>query len=453
MLFLAALLFASAACTQVKVTSSVAVIDAQPSVDTAADASANDVTSDTAEVADGTLEDVTGPVQDTTSPDTASDTPICVPTCDDVECGDDGCGGVCGECEEGTVCASGSCCAPQCENKACGDDTCGGVCGTCAQTDTCQEGACVSGQVCEPNCVDIYCGDDGCSGSCGECLQLDELDGEAATKDSELRSLYAMGIALGESAFVDELGARLAQAGLPGAVTLLEPVTSGTSFDYNAGKLSCPMAAYGPAPEPEEQDCDQWANESSGGVYADVVASLANPANMPGEVAATGYGKDAETAYLSGVKTGNERGRARSRWDLAATETPVCDGNLGPISASKTKGVIVGAQHFANVLNMVSDAQSFSFAGEYPAVPSQLALCSFSESLLQVAHEMAKAFEVSELPTPEPCGLGYNPPPEYAETYTLAQAAFGEGLLIGIDAEYYVASVAFFEGAQCGLGP
>ena len=175
MLFLAALLFASASCTQVKVNNSVSVgvIDVEPSPDTVADSSVSDAPSEVVEVSDGAVEEDLEVAPDTLNSDGASDGPICVPACEEVECGDDGCGGVCGTCAGEAVCVAGACCAPQCENMACGDDSCGGLCGLCAETDTCEDGVCVSGQVCEPDCVEIYCGEDGCSGSCGECLLLD----------------------------------------------------------------------------------------------------------------------------------------------------------------------------------------------------------------------------------------------------------------------------------------
>ena len=93
----------------------------------------------------------------------------CEPQCDGLECGDDGCGGECGVCdanaecnvdglcqctEEATVCGElccdGSdicfedvCCTPDCEGKDCGDDGCGGSCGECgAEWEECAEGAC-----------------------------------------------------------------------------------------------------------------------------------------------------------------------------------------------------------------------------------------------------------------------------------------------------------------------
>ena len=90
----------------------------------------------------------------------------CVPECDLQDCGDDGCGGSCGECEEPTECYEGFCiCTAVCENRQCGDDSCGGSCGDCGVGETCRDGSCE----CVPNCSERKCGDDGCGGSCGEC--------------------------------------------------------------------------------------------------------------------------------------------------------------------------------------------------------------------------------------------------------------------------------------------
>ena len=60
----------------------------------------------------------------------------CVPSCTGKACGDDGCGGRCGDhagacAGEGEVCFAGACCVPDCTGRACGDDGCGGSCGTC----------------------------------------------------------------------------------------------------------------------------------------------------------------------------------------------------------------------------------------------------------------------------------------------------------------------------------
>jgi len=90
----------------------------------------------------------------------------CQAECVGKECGDDGCGGVCGTCPfPGDVCQDGQCCTSQCEEKQCGSDGCGGLCGQCVECGTsCQEGICVF-----TACDGRECGPDGCGGSCGGC--------------------------------------------------------------------------------------------------------------------------------------------------------------------------------------------------------------------------------------------------------------------------------------------
>lgn len=149
---------------------------------------------------------------------------ICQQDCEGKECGDDGCGGSCGECEKSELllCNSltGQCeiCLADCVGRECGPDGCfGGGCGICPQglkccvgededvyascsfdecdcafgpcepgdtsscwgmvfdaweVWTCVAGCCKPGKhpdYCEPNCEGRECGDDGCDGSCGEC--------------------------------------------------------------------------------------------------------------------------------------------------------------------------------------------------------------------------------------------------------------------------------------------
>lgn len=97
----------------------------------------------------------------------------CVPDCDGLECGGDGCGGTCGTCDGGAVCQEGRCtCLPEDHKECCGDavcwvDTCGnpGV-QTASCPFGCEDAMCLA---CEPNCDGLECGDDGCGGSCGEC--------------------------------------------------------------------------------------------------------------------------------------------------------------------------------------------------------------------------------------------------------------------------------------------
>ncbi len=98
----------------------------------------------------------------------------CVPACEERECGDDDCGGSCGDCTENNVCLNnGTClCLPQCADKDCGGDGCGGSCGTCIPGWECGESglcdACAEGYVGYPSCVDDPCLPDPCHGQ-GTC--------------------------------------------------------------------------------------------------------------------------------------------------------------------------------------------------------------------------------------------------------------------------------------------
>jgi len=130
------------------------------------------------------------------------DGPACEPHCEGQLCGDDGCGGVCGECDAGLVCDGGECVSDG--GGGCGNYTPEGCCeGTtlywCDQGETqmmeCSEGEVPScgwdegkssydcGQTeegppefpmscqgdCTASCDGMACGDDGCGGSCGTC--------------------------------------------------------------------------------------------------------------------------------------------------------------------------------------------------------------------------------------------------------------------------------------------
>ena len=98
----------------------------------------------------------------------------CKPNCTNLDCGDNGCGGTCGTCDDDQTCNNGRCvssggCTPDCTNLDCGDDGCGGTCGTCDDDETCNNGRCVSSGGCTPDCTNLNCGDDGCGGTCGTC--------------------------------------------------------------------------------------------------------------------------------------------------------------------------------------------------------------------------------------------------------------------------------------------
>jgi hypothetical protein len=129
---------------------------------------------------DATVGDVEAP--DVESVDaTVPDTSTCVPQCINKFCGDDGCGGICGNCGDTKYCSTSfKCipkCIPQCFKKLCGPDQCGGSCGTCNVGFECgADGKCYD-TTCTPNCEGRVCGDDGCEGSCGQCAPGDLCDG------------------------------------------------------------------------------------------------------------------------------------------------------------------------------------------------------------------------------------------------------------------------------------
>ena len=135
---------------------------------------------------------------------------VCVPDCNRRICGDDGCGGTCGDCPADQVCdGAGRCIGvpDDCGDQACnnGEDcgTCPADCaceggelcrrGVCEAEPSCGDGICNVGEdcvscladcpcaareacsrnrrecVCVPDCEGRACGPDGCGGVCGEC--------------------------------------------------------------------------------------------------------------------------------------------------------------------------------------------------------------------------------------------------------------------------------------------
>ncbi len=111
----------------------------------------------------------------------------CTPSCAGRVCGDDGCGGSCGNCGGGHYCtASGSCACPSgqaecgstCVDTSSDPAHCGGCDRPCGGGETCISGACSS--ACLPLCGGRACGPDGCGGECGMCAADRACDGSGA---------------------------------------------------------------------------------------------------------------------------------------------------------------------------------------------------------------------------------------------------------------------------------
>lgn len=105
--------------------------------------------------------------------DTGPIIPSCVPNCLGRACGDDGCGGQCGQCDVPGLghcnLITGKCeaaCVPSCQGRSCGDDGCGGACGECTGGASCSGiGRCVpAGWTCNAGTFGAY---DGCNCMCG----------------------------------------------------------------------------------------------------------------------------------------------------------------------------------------------------------------------------------------------------------------------------------------------
>ena len=124
---------------------------------------------------EGEKDTVEQPGEDAEAPGEDAETPGedgggCTPACTDKECGDDTCGGSCGQCLPGIACLdTGLCDVPpaDCEGKECGPDGIGGSCGTCGEGFVCNE---IAG-LCEADidpCEGKQCGNwDG--QWCGDC--------------------------------------------------------------------------------------------------------------------------------------------------------------------------------------------------------------------------------------------------------------------------------------------
>ena len=109
----------------------------------------------------------------------------CWPTCEGMDCGEDGCGGTCGSCFSIQQCVAGECvvdCQDECDepdSKGCKDGaivTCGdfnadacldwGDQEPCPPGHKCSDAKCI----CVPQCDGKECGASGCNGVCGSCI-------------------------------------------------------------------------------------------------------------------------------------------------------------------------------------------------------------------------------------------------------------------------------------------
>ena len=140
-------------------------------------------------------------IAEVVSSDVRSPEPVCVPgekACQDGQtctCNSHGTAWTCSDCYGNKQkCFEGECCKPDCEwGDQCGDDGCGGICGDCGPYVTCDE----THRLCGPPCSEELFGENVCGSgkdgksSCGTCLAeaefeciFDELEGEYLLRTS-----------------------------------------------------------------------------------------------------------------------------------------------------------------------------------------------------------------------------------------------------------------------------
>ena len=207
----------------------------------------------------------------------------CELMCEGKVCGDDGCGGTCGECDAGHECSADQAectCVPSCDGKECGDDGCDGSCGECA------EGACVAGACCVADCDGKECGGDGCGGTCGECADGICQDGTCGEVGFGLGSRMS-------AMYIPELpeatGADSGIAELEGAVCL--EVGGEEGPDNGLGALLETLAGFGVNAN------EEIANMMAEGAFNIVL-------DFPVDTTATDYGPFNLTGYLAELDAG-----------------------------------------------------------------------------------------------------------------------------------------------------
>ncbi len=86
-------------------------------------------------------------------------------------------------CEGASVCFGSACCLPQCEGKQCGYDGCGGNCGECEAGAECtQEGICKSPP---PTCGDVNVPEGACTDPVDPCVCVGCVDDGACKMDDD----------------------------------------------------------------------------------------------------------------------------------------------------------------------------------------------------------------------------------------------------------------------------
>ncbi len=188
-----------------------------------------------------------------TLPDVEPEEVVCEPDCAGKDCGDDGCGGSCGECEEHYECQDGGCLyQPWCGDGSCDTDL-GESCATCPADCLCGANAlCIGGEGTGCVCAPGYAGDgvtctdpDGCMGDpCPEPATCTDLAAPAFGYACHCPEAFAWDGAAGGCVAVSA-GGSCATAILLGELPIaISEDTTGAGDDFQVLPGHCPGMDY-----------------------------------------------------------------------------------------------------------------------------------------------------------------------------------------------------------------
>ncbi len=251
-------------------------------------------------------------------------------------------------CAEGEACFQGACCTPDCEGKECGNDGCGGSCGECGAGQFCNaDQACEDLPVCEM-VQEVGCGDVIEGDTTGHenllddysCVGWDESGPEVGFKfTSDIDDLIIVTIEYGDEADLDLFV-------LEGACTIADCLDSGnTEVEFEAaagGTYYFVVDGYGGAAGPYSlkvvciSECEP---DCSGGPCSDNGCKGVCPCETEGDICYDGEcctpsceGKECGDDGCGGMACGEcetgtcAEGKCHSGPGCEATETPTCNG-------------------------------------------------------------------------------------------------------------------------------
>ena len=327
-------------------------------------------------------------------------------------------------CTGNDECQEGAClCSPQCAGKNCGNDGCGGTCGTCPE-----------GSDCTP---DGLCTDDGV-------VTIDELTPDELEKIAILRTAIDLGLNVGRFHYVEEVSIALQMKGL---VDDYEQQVSDGFVGLEQAPEPCPFAKYYDNGFQATGDtCDYLADMAKVEVYSEL-SNFVSQNDLPLEVKESPHYVEAFFWYEQGAVSGVEEERVKVRFDMQ--QKSLCDSEPSALEASFNKGVLVGRQLFAEKFN---DALAQNgYEADYPVMSEPILVCNADQNMLVPAK--SKAIQSVELKAQQlPLCEDYVPPTEEdIQQYALAEADYAKGIKKGVDDEFGIAAVRLFEVVLCSV--